>query len=63
MKLNQFWNAIVNRISGSSEPQVNHRRDDQGNWYYQIYDPQDHKHSAFGTEQEVRMWLDQRHYH
>ncbi|BAU10482.1 hypothetical protein LEP3755_09660 [Leptolyngbya sp. NIES-3755] len=62
MKLNHFWNAVVSRISSSGELQVNHRRDYQGNWSYQIYDPQAEKHNTFGTEQEVRMWLDQRHY-
>ncbi|MBV9385436.1 MAG: hypothetical protein JOZ78_03300 [Chroococcidiopsidaceae cyanobacterium CP_BM_ER_R8_30] len=58
MKLNRFWNAVMNRIARSSKPQVTYRCDTQGNWYYQVYDPQADKHNAFGTEQEVKVWLD-----
>ena len=62
MKLSRFWNAAIARISYSNEPKVNHRRDSQGNWY-QIYDPKTDQHYAFGTEQEVRQWIEQRYYH
>ncbi|MBW4440137.1 MAG: hypothetical protein KME10_02630 [Plectolyngbya sp. WJT66-NPBG17] len=62
MKFNRFWNVVVAQGSCNSEPKINHRCDAQGNWYYQIYNPQADKHNEFGTEQEVRMWLDQQHY-
>lgn len=50
-------------VTGSMEVQVEQRRDRQGQPYWAVYDPQTSQHHRFDTEQEVRIWIDQRYYH
>ena len=45
------------------EPEVKKKCDRQGNCYWQIYDPISGSHYSFGSEQEVRSWLDTRYYY
>lgn len=54
--------AIATWVAQKSEPKVSKRRDRQGHLYYQVYDPIGHAAAAFGSEAEVRAWLEQRYY-
>jgi hypothetical protein len=53
--------AIATRFTHNSDPTVNERRDRQGNVYYQVYDPHTQKSTVFGSETEIRYWLEQRY--
>ncbi|MFG6102666.1 hypothetical protein D0962_00815 [Leptolyngbyaceae cyanobacterium CCMR0082] len=46
----------------STEPLVSEHQDRNGERYYRIYDPLDEKMHYFSSKNEVRIWLDQRHY-
>ncbi|WP_404789863.1 hypothetical protein [Altericista sp. CCNU0014] len=54
--------AIANWIVQTSEPKVSHKRDRQGHLYYQVYDPLSGVSASFGSEAEIRAWLEQRYY-
>ena len=43
------------------EPKITQCRDRQGNLYYQVYDPVTNRSDSFGSESEVRWWLEQRY--
>lgn len=62
MNLRQWWHHLFNQTSSSAEPTVNQRCDGQGHCYYHFYNPTTRKSSAFGSEQEIRMLLDQQRY-
>jgi hypothetical protein len=61
IRLDQIWESWVNAISNRYEPQVLQRRDRKGNNYFKTYDPETRKSNTFSSEQEIRIWLDQRH--
>lgn len=61
MSLTRFWNQLF-KPALSDELKINQRSDAQGHHYYHIYDPSTRKSSAFGSEQEVRILLDQQRY-
>lgn len=48
-------------LVGSREPKITPRRDRNGNPYYEIYDPISGDRCSCATEQEVRVWLEQRY--
>lgn len=58
----RIWNLLLSAFSGSSEPKIYQRHDRHGNIYFKVYDPVTHQIGTFNTEQEVRVWLDQRYY-
>lgn len=62
MKLRQVWHQLLNQSTSSNEPQVEQRFDAQGHRYYHFYDPITRKSSEFGSEQEIRILLDQQRY-
>jgi len=49
-------------MMSSTELRVFHRSDRTGNAYFEIYDPVTGKSNCFGSEQEIRAWLDQPHH-
>jgi hypothetical protein len=53
--------AIATRFTHNSDPTVNEQCDRQGNVYYQVYDPHTRKSTVFGSETEIRYWLEQRY--
>jgi hypothetical protein len=53
--------VIATHVMHSSDPTINERRDRQGNVYYQVYDPRTQKFAVFGSESEIRYWLEQRY--
>lgn len=54
--------AIATWIVQTSEPKVSQRRDCKGRVHYQLYDPRSNTFAAFGSEAEIRAWLEQRYY-
>jgi hypothetical protein len=44
-----------------SEPQISQHCDRQGNLYYQVYDVLTAKPIIFGSEIEIKWWLEQRY--
>ena len=60
--LKQLWNSILDALTRSSEPKIYQKRGYNGNLYFEVYDPIAHQTSTFNSEQEVRIWLDQRYY-
>jgi hypothetical protein len=54
--------AIATWVTQSSELKVSERCDRHGNVYYQVYDPLNRTSASFGSEAEIRAWLEQRYY-
>jgi hypothetical protein len=61
-RLSRVKKAIANWVIQTSEPKVSERRDHKGHLYYQVYDPMSNTSAAFGSEAEIRAWLEQRYY-
>jgi predicted DNA-binding transcriptional regulator AlpA len=53
--------AIATWVVQASEPKVSKRRNRKGHLYYQVYDPISNTAAAFGSEAEIRAWLEQRY--
>lgn len=53
--------VIVNLALPNTDPKVFERHDRQGNLYYQVYDPLTRQSASFGSESEIRYWLEQRY--
>ena len=51
-----LWHWLIR----SSEPIVSERRDYDGAHYYQVYDPVNEEIYRFASEDETRIWLEQR---
>lgn len=67
MKINNFLTNILHRarlglIISNREPQVWQKYDRQGNQYWQVYDVNTNKSHTFGSEQDVRAWLENRYH-
>jgi hypothetical protein len=60
-RVSQFWQSFVRFLSGSSEPRISQKRDRSGNLYFQVHDPVSGQSLSLYSEQEVRMWIDQRY--
>lgn len=63
MNLHRIWDSLVNSLANNSDPKITQRWDKRGNSYYQVYDPTTGITGTFGSEQEIRFWLEQRYYH
>jgi membrane carboxypeptidase/penicillin-binding protein PbpC len=62
MKALQTWlTRITQWLQARDEPRVTPRHDRQGNLYYQVYDPMTGRSASFGSEAEIRWWLEQRY--
>jgi hypothetical protein len=60
-----FWaraaQALLHWLTNHDEPRIKHRV--TGNTeVWRVYDPVNRRRRAFKTEDEVRVWLEQRHY-
>ncbi|NJR58283.1 MAG: hypothetical protein HC769_05125 [Cyanobacteria bacterium CRU_2_1] len=58
----RLWQSLLNGFLGNSEPKIYQKRDRYGDVYFRVYDPMTGTSSSFKSEQEVRIWLDQRYY-
>jgi hypothetical protein len=57
-----LWQTMLYWIAPSTEPLVEPKIDRAGNTYFEIYDPATGKSNAFGSEQELLVWLDRSHH-
>lgn len=57
-----LWQRFKQAIIGSSELQVWQAYDRNGNIYWQAYDPACDRSIYFGSEAEMRMWIEQYYY-
>ncbi len=57
----QLLERLLTFLSGRREPRIWRNRDRSGNWYFRVSDPVTGASSVFGSEQEVRVWLEQRY--
>jgi hypothetical protein len=60
--LGRVKKTIATWVVQTSEPKVSEKRDRQGRLYYQVYDPVSNSSATFGSEAEIRAWLEQRYY-
>lgn len=49
-------------ITPKHEPQIKQKSDRYGNLYWQVYDFTSNKLYTFGSEGDVRNWLDERYH-
>ncbi|MEM9538612.1 MAG: hypothetical protein AAGA60_03775 [Cyanobacteria bacterium P01_E01_bin.42] len=61
-KLANLGKSLVNFLAGSTQPRITEDRDRQGNLYFRVYDPCDRSRMMFDSEEELRVWLEQRYY-
>jgi hypothetical protein len=62
-RLNQLFQWVLNTAAGSAEPQITQKRDRAGNLYFKVYDPSSGESMSFGSEREIRTWIEQRYHH
>jgi len=63
MHLKQWWKGLMHWFDSSAEPRVWQKHDRQGNpLYWCVYDPELGRSMSFGSEMEVRLWLEHRFY-
>jgi hypothetical protein len=58
--LGQVWRSLA-IFGGSSEPNIWQTMDRHGNLWWHAYDPATGQTSYLSSEEEVLIWLDQRH--
>lgn len=58
----KLLNFVHNLSLQKHEPQIKHKRDRYGNFYWQIYDYTNNKFYEFGSEQDVRIWIENRYH-
>ena len=57
--LNNFADSL---IASKNEPQIEQKCDRYGNLYWQVYDFNTHKSYTFGSDREVRVWIEERYH-
>jgi len=63
LELRRIWQTFLDfGHSPSGEPQVRQKTDRVGNVYWRVYDPVSDHTIRFDDQQEVMIWLDERHY-
>ena len=68
MKINHSIASLFSKIGQSlirqkNELKIESKRDRYGNSYWQVYDFTNNQYHAFGSEQDVRAWIENRHHH
>jgi hypothetical protein len=61
-KLTAFLHALAASLLRGNELQVEQRRDRRGNTWWQAFDPTTNESVSFGSEAEMRAWIEQRYY-
>lgn len=61
-KIVRFFQQLFAWLFRGSELQVKQRRDRQGNIWWQAFDPNTNESASFGSEAEMRSWIEQRYY-
>lgn len=57
-----LWQALREMIARCAEIQVWQKSDRQGNLYWHGYNPHNGDYVSFGTEAEIRMWIEEHYY-
>lgn len=61
--ITNIWQKVSDSlVTSNHEPQVRQKRDRYGNEYWQAYDFNTNKSYTFGSEQDVRAWIENRHH-
>lgn len=60
--LGPMVSSLVAYLCGSNSLSVTVKRDRQGQTAFVVYDPVSRQRHTFGSEQELRVWADQRYY-
>lgn len=61
-QLNKIWQSIVTFFAASEEPHVWKGLNQAGQSMWKAYDPITHQSADYETEEEMRAWLEERHY-
>jgi hypothetical protein len=61
-KITTFSQNFFASLLRGNELQVQRHRDRQGNIWWQAFDPNTNESVSFGSEAEVRYWIEQRYY-
>lgn len=48
-------------LRAPAEPQIYKRHDRRGKVYFRLYDPRTDQHRVFSSEEDLRIWFDQRY--
>ncbi len=57
-----IWQHFIYVVSSHNELQVWQKTDRYGNTYWQAYDPVTGRSTSLGSEDEMRIWIEQRYY-
>jgi len=52
---------LLRRLTHDDEPRIHYHQNGFGQGYWQVYDPVNQSRYRFSSEQEVRIWLEQRY--
>lgn len=61
-KLNNLWQSVLAYFATSSEPCVWNTQDSTGHTQWKAYDPVTRQSACCDSEEELRAWLEERHY-
>lgn len=61
-RIARLLQSVVYFLTQRQEPRIYRRSDRSGRLYYEIFDPVTGLHTALGSEQDVRAWLERRYY-
>jgi len=61
--LSMLAQTMVAALAKNSEPRIWQSRDRNGSVAWHLYDPLTNQHARFYSEQEIRIWLEQRYHH
>ena len=59
---NLFKNIGRNLVTQKNEPQIKQKRDHYGNLYWQVQDFATNKTYEFGSDRDVRVWIENRYH-
>lgn len=60
--INTFKRIGYDWLFPSHEPKIEQKRDHHGNLYWQVYDLTTNKTYSFGSDRDVRAWIEQKYH-
>ncbi len=57
--LRRLGDRLVEYLNSQSEIKVWKRQDSFGNDYWEVYNPNTNRSASFGSEEEVRIWIEE----
>ncbi|MBW4555667.1 MAG: hypothetical protein KME59_06975 [Trichormus sp. ATA11-4-KO1] len=61
-KFQRVWQSLVTALSTSNELQVWQKSDRFGHIFWQAYNPATGCSACFGSEEEIRVWIEMQYY-